>query len=144
MAVRRRAAAGWPFDISIDEQLTARLVAGLAAGALRACRRCRVQRVPPAVRSGADAVDLTRLDVARHGGGSSAMPLPRAGTAGMVQYLNPSEPASRARLERSALFARKAAPAVGARFETQGWTWRDAEAAAEEDARQEEGEDARQ
>ena len=67
------------------------------------------------------------------------MPLPRAGTAGMVQYLNPSEPASRARLERSALFARKAAAAVGARFETQGWGWRDAKAAAE-DARQEEGE----
>ena len=39
---------------------------------------------------------------------------------------------SRARLERSALFARKAPPAVGARFETQGWTWRDAEAAAED------------
>ena len=62
------------------------------------------------------------------------MPLPRAGTAGMVQYLDPSEPSSRARLERSALFARKAAPAVGARFETQGWAWRDAEAAAAAEA----------
>ena len=45
----------------------------------------------------------------------------------MVQYLNPSEPASRARLERHALFARKAAAAVGARFEAQGWAWRDSE-----------------
>ena len=70
-------------------------------------------------------MDLTRLDVARHGGGSSAMPLPRAGTAGMVQFLDPSEPASRARLERSALFSRKTAPAASARFETQGWAWRD-------------------
>ena len=69
-------------------------------------------------------VDLTRLDAARPGGGG-AMPLPRAGTAGMVQYLNPSEPASRVRLERSALMARKAAPAAGARFEAQGWAWRD-------------------
>ena len=33
---------------------------------------------------------------------------------------DPSEPAAHARLERSALMARKAAPAVGARFEAQG------------------------
>ena len=65
--------------------------------------------------------------MARHGGGGGgAMPLPRAGTGGMVQYLSPSEPASRARLERSALFARKASPEVSARFEAQGWAWRDA------------------
>ena len=74
-----------------------------------------------------NSVDLTRLDAARPGGGGGgAMPLPRAGPGGMVQYLDPSEPVSRARLERSALFARKASPAVGARFETQGWAWRDA------------------
>ena len=70
-------------------------------------------------------VDLTRLDAARPGGGS-AMPLPRSVMGGMVQYLSPSEPQSRARLERSALFAHKASPAVGLRYEEQGWAWRDA------------------
>ena len=70
-------------------------------------------------------VDLTRLDVACQAGGGSAMPLPRAGTGGMVQYLDPSEPASRASLERSALFAPKASPEVGVRFEAQGWAWRE-------------------
>ena len=75
-------------------------------------------------------VDLTRLDAARPGGGS-AMPLPRVGTGGMVQYLDPDEPVSRARLERSALFARKASPEVGVRSKAQGlwrgrWAWRDA------------------
>ena len=70
-------------------------------------------------------VDLTRLDAARPGGGG-AMRLPRAGAGGMVQYLNPDELESRARLGRSALFARKAAAAVGARFAAQGWAWRDA------------------
>ena len=77
-----------------------------------------------------NSVDLTPLDTAPPGGGGSAMPLPRAGTGGMVQYLNPSEPASRARLDPSALFARKADPAVGARFEAQGWAWRDARRSA--------------
>ena len=79
-----------------------------------------------------NSLDLTRLDAARPGGGGGggAMPLPRAGTGGMVQYLEQSEPVSRARLERSALFARKASPAVGARFETQGWAWREAKEAA--------------
>ena len=71
-------------------------------------------------------VDLTRLDAARSGGGGGAMPLPRAGAGGFVQYLNPDEPVARARLGPSALFARKAAAAVGARFEAQGWAWRDA------------------
>ena len=70
-------------------------------------------------------VDLTRLDAARPGGGSG-MRLPRAGAGGFVQYLNPDEPVARARLDASALFARKAAPAVGARFEAQGWAWREA------------------
>ena len=59
-------------------------------------------------------MDLTRLDAARPGGGG-AMPLPRAGAGGFVQYLNPDEPVARARLGPSALLARKAAPAVGAR-----------------------------
>ena len=40
--------------------------------------------------------------------------------------LRRAEPASRASLERGALFARKAAASVGARFEAQGWAWRDA------------------
>ena len=75
-------------------------------------------------------MDLTRLDAARPGGGS-AMPLPRSDAdGGFVQYLNPDEPESRARLDPSALFARKAAPAVGARFEAQGWAWRDARRSA--------------
>ena len=69
-------------------------------------------------------MDLTRLDAARPGGGS-AMPLPRAGAGGFVQYLNPDEPVARARLGPSALLARKAAPAVSARFAAQGWAWRD-------------------
>ena len=66
-----------------------------------------------------NSVDLTRLDTARPGGGGRALPLPRADTGGMVQYLDPSEPVSRARLERSALFACKASPEVGARSEAQ-------------------------
>ena len=69
-------------------------------------------------------MDLTHLDAAPPGGGGSAMPLPRAGTGGMVQYLDPSEPVARARLERSALFAHNASPEVGLRFEAQGWAWR--------------------
>ena len=68
-------------------------------------------------------------DAARPGGGS-AMRLPRAGAGSFVQYLDPSEPESRARLDASALFARKAAPAVGARCEAQGWAWRDARRSA--------------
>ena len=63
-------------------------------------------------------VDLTRLDA------TQPQPLPRAGTGGFVQYLNPSEPTALARLERGALFAPKAAAGVGARFVAQGWAWR--------------------
>ena len=74
-------------------------------------------------------MDLTQLDAARPGGGS-AMPLPRAGAGGFVQYLSPDEPVARARLDTSALFARKAAPAVGARCEAQGWAWRGARCSA--------------
>ena len=58
-----------------------------------------------------NSVDLTHLGAAHPGGGGSAMPLPRAGTGGMVQYLDPSEPASRARLE------------VSARSQAQEWAW---------------------
>ena len=78
-------------------------------------------------------VDLTQLDAARPGGGS-AMPLPRAGAGGFVQYLSPDEPVAWARLGPSALFARKAAPAVGARFEAQSWAWRDARRSASKTA----------
>ena len=75
-------------------------------------------------------VDLTRLDAPHPGGGGGGMRLPRAGAGGFVQYLNPDEPVTRARLDPSALFAHKAAPAVGARFEAQGWAWRDARRSA--------------
>ena len=67
-------------------------------------------------------VDLTQLDASHDGS-----PLPRAGTGGLVQYLDPSEVSSWQRLEGTALFARKAAAAVGARFEVQQWAWRSAE-----------------
>ena len=63
--------------------------------------------------------DLSRLGAAPPGGGS-VMSLPRAGTGGMVQYLDPSEPEPCARLQGSALFSWKASTAVGARFEAQG------------------------
>ena len=113
------------------------LVAALRAQPARALAAA-LQRLLFAVALRADSprlllaggrVDLTRLDAARPGGGS-AMPLPRAGAGGFVQYLNPDEPVARARLGPSALFARKAAAAVGARFEAQGWAWRDARRSA--------------
>ena len=124
---------GWREDNLLDDEDEAAVEAALRAQPARALAAA-LQRLLFAVALRADSprlllaggrVDLTRLDEARPGGGGSAMPLPRAGTGGMVQYLDPSEPASRARLEHSALFARKASPEVGARFEAQGWTWRD-------------------
>ena len=120
------------YDNDLDDEDEAAVMAALRAQPARALAAA-LQRLLFAVALRADSprlllaggrVDLTRLDAARPGGGS-AMPLPRAGTGSFVQYLDPEEPESRSRLDRSALLARKAAPAASARFETQGWAWRD-------------------
>ena len=78
----------------------------------------------PSIHVGSPEMVKQKREIMRPGGGS-AMPLPRASTGSFVQYLDPSEPESRARLDSSALLARKAAPAVSARFAAQGWAWRD-------------------
>ena len=55
-----------------------------------------------------------------------AGPIPRRGTAGFVQYLNPSEPSVMRNLSRTALFTHAASVAVAEGFAAEGWAWRDA------------------
>ena len=116
-------------EAAVEAALRAQPARALAAALQRLLFAVALRADSPRLLLAGGRVDLTRLDAARPGGGR-AMPLPRTGAGGFVQYLNPDVPESRARLDPSALFARKAAPAVGARFEAQGWAWRDARSAS--------------
>ena len=118
----RKNGLGAADEAAVMAALRAQLARTLAAALQRLLFAAALGNSPRLLIAGG-RVDLTRLDAARPGGGSA---MPRSHRSGMVQYLDPDEPAARVCLERSVLFGRKAASAVGARFEAQGWAWRDA------------------
>ena len=72
----------------------------------------------------AAGIDLSTLDAVHEDSGAG--PLPRGGTSGFVQYLDPSETSVMRTLSCTALFAREASVAVAEGLKAEDWAWREA------------------
>ena len=73
----------------------------------------------------ARTIDLSTLD--------ATVRLPRTGTAGFVQYLDPGELDGMQVLACTVLFARKASAEVAGRLAVEGWAWREAQRVIDSD-----------